>query len=244
MDVKLEHRGTNLAVLVAYTWSKAMDVKSAAAAVSGDANGAGWAGPQDDHDIGADYARSSYDVGQRIAVSALYKLPIGTGRAVAGNANHVENALIGGWQVNGIGIAQGGFPFSIGANDIGFVNAAYTERANIVGNPYPSGFSKNYLHWFNTQAFQQPLEGAFGNSSRNIIRGPGIANIDFSLFKDFKAAEHFDVQFRMESFNVLNHPEFGFPDSGVDDGAAFGVISSINTYHPGRQNQFTLKVLF
>lgn len=244
MDVKLEHRGTDLAVLAAYTWSKAMDVKSAAAGVSGDANGAGWAGPQDDHDMAADYARSSYDVGQRLAVSVLYKLPIGTGRAVAGKANPVENALIGGWQVNGIGIAQGGFPFSIGANDIGFVNASYSERANQAGSPYPSGFHKNYQHWFSTAAFAQPLEGAFGSSSRNIIRGPGIANVDFSLFKDFKAAEHFDVQFRMESFNALNHPEFGFPDSGVNDGAAFGVISSINTYHPGRQNQFTLKVLF
>ena len=244
MDVKLEHRGTDLALLAAYTWSKAMDVKSAAAGVSGDANGAGWAGPQDDHDLRADYSRSSYDVGQRIAVSVLYKLPIGTGRAVAGNANRLENAFIGGWQVNGIGIAQGGFPFSIGANDIGFVNAAYSERANIIGNPYPSGFHKNYRQWFNTTAFEQPLEGAFGDSARNIIRGPGIANIDFSLFKDFKASEHFDVQFRIESFNVLNHPEFGFPDAGVNDGAAFGAISTINTYHPGRQNQFTLKLLF
>ena len=239
-DVKLEHRGTGLAVLAAYTWSKAMDPKSAAAAVSGDI--AGWAGPQDSHNLAGDYARSSYDVGQRLAVSLLYTLPIGTGKLVAGNAKGVANALIGGWQVNGIGIVQGGFPFSIAANDIGFVNGAYSERANLIGNPYPSGFAKSYRQWFNTSSFAQPVQGSYGDSSRNMIRGPGIANVDLSLFKDFKT-EHFDVQFRMESFNVLNHPQFGFPDGNVND-STFSAISSINTYHPGRQNQFALKILF
>jgi hypothetical protein len=238
MNVKLEHRGTDLSVLAAYTWSKSMDVKSAAASVGGDV--AGWSGPQDDHDIAADYARSDYDVGQRIAVSVIYKLPIGTGRAVAGSANRLENALIGGWQVNGIGVAQGGFPFPIAANDINFVNQDYSERANQVGNPYPSDFHKGIHEWFNTAAFAQPEEGAFGNSSRNIIRAPGEGNIDFSLFKNFKAAEHLDVQFRFESFNFLNHPQFGGPDEDVDD-TTFGVISSAGA---GRENQFALKILF
>ena len=246
MDVKLEHRGTDLSVLAAYTWSKSMDPKSAAAAVGGDV--AGWSGPQDSHDIAADYARSDYDVGQRIAVSVIYKLPIGTGKAVAGTANHFENALIGGWQVNGIGIAQGGFPFPISANDINFVNQCYSERANQVGKPYPSGFHKSISEWFNPTAFAQPEEGAFGNSPRNVIRAPGIANIDFSLFKNFKAGEHFDIQFRYESFNFLNHPQFAQPDASVDDYNAdstlnhFGVISS--QANAGRENQFALKILF
>ncbi len=239
-NVKLEHRGTDLSVLAAYTWSKSMDPKSATAAVSGDA--AGWSGPQDGHDIAADYARSSYDVGQRIAVSVLYVLPIGTGKLVARNANAVENALIGGWQVNGIGIAQGGFPFTITANDIGNVNVAYSERANLVGNPYPQGFDKSHRSWFNTAAFQQPVQGAYGDSSRNMIRAPGLDNIDLSLFKDFKA-ERFDVQFRIESFNALNHPQFGFPDANVND-TTFGQISSLATSTAGRQNQFALKFIF
>jgi hypothetical protein len=61
-------------------------------------------------------------------------------------------------------------------------------------------------------AFPHPVEGWFGNSSCNIVRGPGTANIDFSPFKDFKT-ERFDVQFRTEFFGVLNHPQFGFPDT-------------------------------
>jgi hypothetical protein len=154
----------------------------------------------------------------------------------------MENALIGGWQANAIGIVQGGFPFSIAANDPGSVNEAYSERANLVGNPYPSGFNKSNNAWFNTAAFSQPVQGAFGTSGRNIIRGPATQNLDLSLFKNFQV-ERFSVQFRAESFNLLNHPQFGLPDSNVND-STFGVISTINTYHPGRQNQFALKIVF
>jgi hypothetical protein len=239
MNVKLEHRGTDFSVLVGYTWSKSMDVKSAAASVGADI--AGWSAPQDSYDIGADYARSDYDTGQRIVVSSRYKLPIGRGRAIFGGANHLEDALIGGWQVNGIGVANGGFPFSIAANDTNFVNQSYDERANIVGVPYPSGFHKSTHEWFNTAAFAQPEEGAFGSSSRNIIRAPGVANIDFSLFKDFRVGERFKAQFRYESFNFLNHPQFAGPDEGVDDGN-FGQINGTN--NSGRETQFALKILF
>ena len=239
MNVKLEHKGTDFSVLAGYTWSKSMDVKSAAAAVGADI--AGWAGPQNSLDIPADYARSDYDTGQRIVVSARYKLPIGRGRAVFGGANHLENALIGGWQVNGIGTANGGFPFPIAANDINFVNETYSERANIAGNPYPSGFKRSIHEWFNTAAFAQPEEGAFGTSGRNIIRAEGVANIDFSAFKNFQVGEHVKVQFRYESFNFLNHPQWGGPDEGVDDGT-FGQVTSVN--NAGRDNQFALKVLF
>jgi hypothetical protein len=240
LDVKVEHRGTDLAVLAAYTWSKAMDPKSATSSVSGDV--AGWAGPQDSHNLAADYARSSYDVGQRLAASLLYSLPIGTGKLVGGGANRVENVAVGGWQINAIGILQGGFPFSVAANDVSSVNEAYSERANLVGSPHPSGFNKSYRQWFNPTAFAQPVEGSYGNSARNFIRAPGTGNLDLSLFKNFKA-ERLTIQFRMESFNVLNHPQFGFPDANVND-STFAVVSTINTYHPGRQNQFALKLVF
>ena len=115
-----------------------------------------------------------------------------------------------------------------------------------MGKPYPSGFSQRaFPSGFNPTAFAQPEEGAFGNSPRNVIRAPGIANIDFSLFKNFKAGEHFDIQFRYESFNFLNHPQFAQPDASVDDYNAdstlnhFGVISS--QANAGRENQFALK---
>ena len=240
LNVKAEHRGTNLTVLAAYTWSKSMDIKSSAASINGDA--AGWIAEQNAHDIKADYARSSYDVGQRLAVSFIGELPVGRGKMFAGNVNRGVDAAIGGWQLSGIGIFQGGFPFTIEATDIGFVNWAYAERANQVGNPYPSGFTKGPKHWFSTSAFAQPAPGYFGNSSRNAVRGPGPEVLNLTVGKSFSIADRLQLQIRLESFNALNHPQFGFPDSGVNDGANFGTINS--TSAANRENQGAVRITF
>ena len=241
MDVKLEHRGTDLALLAAYTWSKGMDTQSSTSGVTGDA--AGWIGVQDNHNPSGDYARSSYDVGQRLALSFLYDLPVGRGKRVLGDAPAIENAILGGWQVNGIATFQGGFPFSIAASDLGLVNQAFGERANQIGDPYPSGFHKSLGEWFNTAAFAQPAAGDFGDSSRNVIRAPGINSWNLSLFKNFHLSERARLQLRLESFNAFNHPHFGLPDQNVNS-ATFGVISSLNAHIPARRNQLALRVEF
>jgi hypothetical protein len=217
-----------------------MDIKSSAASINGDA--AGWIAEQNAHDIKADYARSSYDVGQRLAVSFIGELPVGRGKMFAGNVNRGVDAAIGGWQLSGIGIFQGGFPFTIEATDIGFVNWAYAERANQVGNPYPSGFTKGPKHWFSTSAFAQPAPGYFGNSSRNAVRGPGPEVLNLTVGKSFSIADRLQLQIRLESFNALNHPQFGFPDSGVNDGANFGTINS--TSAANRENQGAVRITF
>lgn len=241
MDVKLEHRGKDLALLAVYTWSKGMDTESATAGVSGDA--AGWSGVMNYHDPRADCARSSYDVGQRLALSFVYSLPIGRGKAVLSNASTLANAVLGGWQVNGIGNFQGGFPFTITAADLGFVNNAFGQRANLAGNPHPSGFHESIERWFDKAAFAQPAQGAFGNTSRNVIRGPGVNTWNLSLFKSFKLSERATLQFRLESFNAFNHPEFGFPDSHVNS-AIFGTISTLNSQIPARRNQIAVRIDF
>lgn len=241
LNIKLQRSEKNLSLLVAYAWSKMMDVKSAAAAVGGDAYGA--YGPQNTHCMRCEYARSSYDVGQRFVFAALYYLPFGHNQRFGAQLPSWADRIAGGWQINGIGTFQGGFPFTITASDHNYVNEAYAERANLVGNPYPAGFKKNIAHWFDTSAFSQPADGYFGNSSRNLLRGPGIHNIDLSLFKNFPFTK-FNVQFRLESFNAFNHPEFSFPSANVNGGSAFGTITSINAHQPQRQNQGSLKVVF
>lgn len=240
LDVKVEHRGTDLTYLAVYTWSKGLDIKSAVAGVSGDT--AGWSGVQDFHNQRADYGLSSYDVSQRLAMSFVYNLPVGRGKAALKNASKVADTVVGGWQVNGIAVFQGGFPFSIVASDLGFVNEGYGERADLVGNPH-TGFTQSIHKWFNTAAFAQPAAGEFGNSGRNIIRSPGVNNFDLSLFKNFKLSERARLQFRLESFNALNHPQFGFPDVNVNS-STFGVISTISKYHTARRNQIALRIDF
>ena len=150
--------------------------------------------------------------------------------------------LIGGWQLNGIGSAQKGFPFSISASDVGNVNEATSLRADQVGNPYPSGFVKNIDHWFNPAAFRSPAAGNFGNTSRNVLRGPGVATLDASVFKNTRF-ERFDVQLRFESFNVLNHPVFSTPNASVTS-SALGTISATNGKVPNRENQAAIRITF
>ena len=106
------------------------------------------------------------------------------GRAVRDDASGLTQALIGGWQVNGIYLWQGGFPISVFAADVGGVLDSFgTNRADIVGDIHSGGGTVE--QWFNTAAFKQPALGSFGNSGRSILRGPGQNRLDLSLFKNF-----------------------------------------------------------
>ncbi len=174
----------------------------------------------------------------------FYNLPFGQGQLIGGGSNGAVKALIGGWQFNGIATLQGGFPFTVTANDHGFVNEAYALRADTVPNVSSAGFHKSIGQWFNTAAFAQPPDGYFGDSSRNALRSPGVANLDLSFFKNIQV-ERLNIQLRFESFNALNHPEFGFPNPNVNAGpGAYGAITSINTHYPQRQNQAALRLTF
>jgi len=160
--------------------------------------------------------------------------------------------LIGGFQLNAIGSVQGGFPFSLAATDLGNgVNEATGERANLIGDPFPAGFVKNVNHWFSQAAFAAPPAGYFGNSSRNLVRGPGIQTLDASIFKTFKF-ERLELQLRFESFNVLNHPQFADPNATVTVAQgqtlpanyALGTITSTNSKVPARENQGGVRITF
>jgi hypothetical protein len=97
--------------------------------------------------------------------------------------------------------------------------------------------------YFNTSVFSQPAPFTFGNTGRTLpdVRGPGVNNFDFSVFKDFKLVERVALQFRAEAFNLFNRVQFGFPNQSLSSGQ-FGVISS--AANSPRQLQFALKVLF
>jgi hypothetical protein len=240
MNLKLQRRAKEATATIGYSWSKMMDIKSAAAAVTGDSGGA--FGFQNFRCPSCDYARSSYDVGQRVVAAFLYNLPFGEGQHFGASTSPVTRKLIDGWQVNGIGSAQQGFPFSISASDTNNVNEATSLRADQVGAPYPSGFVKNIDHWFSAAAFRNPAAGNYGNTSRNLLRGPGIATLDASVFKNTQF-ERFNIQLRFESFNVLNHPVFSTPNSSVTS-SALGTIGATNSKVPNRQNQAAIRITF
>lgn len=241
LNAKIEANTHGLNLLAAYTWSKSMDTKSAAAAIDGDS--AGWQGGQDVHNQAAEYARSGYDVGQRLVVAFVDDIPIGKGKLLDMH-NRVLNGVFGGFQLNGVATFQGGFPFSVNGSDGSGLNGGsnYAERANVSGNPALSHSARSAKRWFNTSAFSNPAPGLYGNSGRNILREPGVNNWDMSAFKNVGFFDRVTAQFRIESFNTFNHVILGGADSNVNDINTFGTISG--TRIPGRIVQLGGKIIF
>ena len=249
--MKLERRSSSLALVAVYTWAKSLDDKSAAAGVGGTN---AFAGHMDEHNIRLDYGRSSYDVDQRFVTSFVYQLPFGRGKKFGGSMNKAADLVVGGWQVTAITTFQAGFPFDVFADDKWRLLTTFTQRANLVPGCRPgggNGFHKSITEWFNTSCFTQPLAGQFGNSSRDMIRGPGINNWDMGVGKDFRLAERFSFQFRAEAFNIFNHAQYGVDPltnttigAAVDQNVNDGVFGRVTAARPGRIIQLGGKFIF
>ena len=238
LNATLTHRGRGLLGSVAYTFAKSTDSKSAAAGIGANES-AGWQGFLNNHDVARDHGLSSFDVAHRVVASFVWNLPFGKGERFANDASGLTQALIGGWQVNGIYLWQGGFPISVFAADVGGVLDSFgTNRADIVGDIHSGGGTVE--QWFNTAAFKQPALGSFGNSGRSILRGPGQNRLDLSLFKNFSLPRNATVQLRVEAFNAFNHPNFAGVSQNLT-AANFGVITSARD---GRIVQLGAKLLW
>jgi hypothetical protein len=145
----------------------------------------------------------------------------------------VTGKLLSGWQLSGIITWETGLPFSPldGFNNSRDGNTGTPDRPswnpNFSGNLYP----KTVNQWFNPNAFVLAPAGTYGNVGRNVLRGPGLADGDVSLSKETKLSERFNLTFRAEFFNVLNHANFGLPNytlfnsNGTRTGSG-GVITS------------------
>jgi hypothetical protein len=238
LQTTLERRfSENLGFLAAYTWSHAID--TTANAFGGAANGPF---PQDVRNRAADRGTSGFDIQHRFTYSTNYTLPIGKGQAVDFN-NKVLNNVIGGWKTNGIFTWQGGLPFtptlSSSVSNSGGSRPDLLQDAKL-DNP-------DRARWFDTSfktadaAWGEPAQFTFGNAGRNILRGPGRVNVDFSLFKDIPITERFNVQYRAEMFNLFNTPQFGLPNAAIGNPNA-GTITSI-VGNP-RQIQMGLRLSF
>jgi len=185
------------------------------------------------------------DVSQRLVMSALYELPFGRGKRW-NPANGVLSKIVGGWQINLIGVMQSGIPLTVrGANNF------QADRPNSTGISVElRGDQRGVARWFDTAQFVNPPDFTFGNVSRTIpdVRHPGTVNLDASLIKDTQITERLRFQFRVEAFNFPNHVNLGLVDDTFSPGpdgrnarAQFGTISSARD---ARIMQFGLKLIF
>jgi hypothetical protein len=162
---------------------------------------------------GLEYGNSDFDVRHRFVVNYAYDLPFGRGKLLGRNAGGALNQVIGNWQVAGITTAQTDNWFTISesgnitpvsTSDSGGVVAFNSQRPNVVGNPNGKPCLPGTL--FNTCAFVADTTFfTFGDAGRNIVRGPGLQNWDFTIFKLFPVREQMHFEFRTDFFNIWNH---------------------------------------
>ena len=150
---------------------------------------------------------SDFDIRHNFAANLVYQLP-GRGR------------LLGGWQVSAVANVHNGPPFTpvLAFDNADMQSLLIPERPDLVGNAYagscPNGARVGTPScWFNPSAFAVPPAGEFGNAGRNILRGPGFAEFDPALHKEFAIAERLKITVGAEAYNLFNHPNFGVPSN-------------------------------
>ncbi len=234
----LEFRGN-------YTWSKNLDMNSALTIAQGNNQ------PQmvlDRNDPRRDWGPSALNVTNQASVSASYELPFGHSQRWLNDVSRAKSKFVSGWQLNGIGTFLSGFPFTplIGSNRSGDGNIRNPDRPSI--NPSFTGpiVTGNPNQWFNPAAFLLPTPGTYGNLGRGTLTGPGLADVDLSLFKNTGITEKTNLQFRAEVFNILNRSNYGTPNAiAFSSGAvspSAGLITTTATFP--REIQLGLKLIF
>jgi len=240
LQAKVEHQFSGgVSVIGSWLWSKGLT----------DTRGGGPTGSnpgstfQNMANLRAERGLVDSNLADRVVISGIWDLPFGRGRRFGANLHGVLNTLVGDWSLQGIETFTTGHPFNVTVNGDP-ANAGQTDRANVVGDWRAVPGGSRPQEWFNTAAFQPNAPYTFGNLGRNILIGPNYENIDCSLQKQgtlFKVKEQpWNLQFRWEFFNVLNHPNFQFP------GATYGTptFGQMTAADAPRLMQVSMKVVF
>lgn len=238
LQLRLQRRMSGgLAYTVAYTWSKALGDFLDHLSVGGGAVGNA---PLTAYNMDLDYGPLAFDIPHRLVTSFIYELPVGPGRAA--QLGGVLGAIVGGWSVNGILTLSDGRPFTITANDQAGTGQGRISRANCIGDPVPSGFDQTLERWFDTSAFAPTAARTYGNCGSNTVRGPGSKSMNLSLFRSLSLPDARRVELRVETFNLFNWVNFGFPGANVSNLNSFGRITS--SLADPREIQLAVKVYF
>jgi outer membrane receptor protein involved in Fe transport len=232
LQVKLEQRfSAGLSYLVAYTWSKTIDIAS-----SGQFGVEGQS-LQDPYNVNADRSVSSYDIPHNFSTALIYQLPFGKGQRWLDSGP--LSRVLGNWQINAIVQLRSGQPFTPTMNaDVANIGAT-TTRPDLIGDPHLDNPTPEA--WFDKGAYAAPRQYTYGSSGRNQLRTDSLQNVDLSLFREDRFTERIRMQLRAEAFNLLNHATFGIPQLNFTN-ARFGQVTS--TVSTARQIQLGLRFLF
>jgi hypothetical protein len=228
----VERRITNgLSVEANYTYSKSID-EASADPTPGQGTSIIPTSRQ------ANRGLSDFDIRHRFVLSYVWQLP------KLDHMNQFVRQTVGGWESSGFITLQSGTPFSVLSGTDRSLSGIGADYADLVGDPHlDNGRSRaqRIAQYFNPAAFTANALGTFGTSPRNVLIGPGLANMDLSLMKRIAIRERQSLQFRMEMFNALNRPNFNNPFATVSTPSRLGKIESAAD---PRIIQFGLKFLF
>jgi hypothetical protein len=230
----VQHLNSGLTAIAAFTWSKSTDVGCSDIFVSCQI--------QSPYDLRLDEGRSVIDVPIVFSVAGVYELPFGKGKShlKSGIASHI----FGNYQISSIFIKRSGSTVNPTFNSN--ATGGITSRPDVIGDP--NGGPRTRSSYFNRAAFAFPARpsgptGAYaaGDAGRNSLRGPGFVNEDFTLARNFLLPKNSTIQFRLDTFNVFNHPNFYNPDGNISN-ADFGELIGVGG-NP-REIQLSVKYIF
>jgi hypothetical protein len=216
LQLRLQKRMSyGLSLQLNYAWSKSLDTGT------GNGHGSGIDIYQNAFNPSLNYGLSDFNATNTLVGQVLYELPFGHGRQFA--LHGPLDQVAGGWRVSTLFQWHGGVPFTpviqgsiADGIDVGLdpsFSAGSTLYPQSVSNPKVS--NPTIRQWFNPTAFANPAVGTFGNTGRNTLIGPGFANVNLSLAKEFPIREAMALEIRADAFNAFNHTNYANPDANV-----------------------------
>lgn len=233
----IQHRASrSFTFLANYTWSHCIDVVDA----QGDFGSTTLENPNnpkmDRGNCGSDF-RNMFNT--TIVASSHF------------NLNKVANAVLNGWEIAPLIRFTDGVPFTVTTGVDNSLTAINNDRPNVVnpsavytGKALTRSATNGNLSYLNASAFTPNAIGTYGNVGRNAFRGPNLFQFDAELSRVFPVNERVNLQLRLESFNVLNHPEFAAPTSTAISSGTFGQITSTLSGTNARLFQLAGKINF
>jgi len=234
--------GRSVQFQAAYTYSKCIDLGSVSYGLQ--AGNSGQQAQSDPYNLAVDRGRCDFDVNQNFTASTTYLLPFHGHR------------IIEGWQLSSVATARSGSPFSVqdGFDQVGMNDQAGQpgERPNLVSGRSNNPIVGSVSEWYDPSAFALQGAGFLGNLGRNTLTGPKFVDFDLALAKNIQIKENMRIEFRGETFNIFNHPNFGLPGqllfsgigpngNGIPNPTAGQITNTIST---ARQMQFALRFRF
>jgi hypothetical protein len=209
-----------------YLWSHAIN--------DGSTGGGEATYPQINSCRACDTASSDADIRHTFSMNAIYKLPFGKDSTFL-NQSALGTAVLGGWEISTTGTFRTGVPVNVTLtrtaaavpDGLSLENGASFQRPNLTGVSLIP-VNQNINNWINPAAFVAPANLTYGNSGRNLVRGPRFMQNDVAVSRDFRLSERYVFAFRAEGFNIWNRAQFGNPVGNFSSGSFGKITTTVN----------------